>query len=101
DGKRPPTRYVREFKQHPAATAYILSDNRQTATLRARIRLNRHHLRSRLHTLDSKIDARCPHCLALNDQAAPLGSVRNTRTRPYALPFACTTPLALVLGMLS
>src|SRR5262249_35481411 len=30
DGKRPPTRYVREFKQHPAATAYILSDNRQT-----------------------------------------------------------------------
>jgi hypothetical protein len=71
-GKRPPTRYTREFKQRPAATSYILTDTRQIATLRARIRLNRHHLRSRRHTLDSKVDARCQHCLSLNNQAAHL-----------------------------
>jgi hypothetical protein len=66
DEKRKPSRYAKEFTPRPAPTSYILTDDRQTATLRARIRLNRHHLRSRQHTLDEKIDARCPHCLALS-----------------------------------
>jgi hypothetical protein len=71
-GKRQPSRYTREFTLRPAPASYILTDNRQIATLRARIRLNRHHLRSRLHTLDPAVDTRCPHCLALNNQAAHL-----------------------------
>jgi Reverse transcriptase (RNA-dependent DNA polymerase)/Endonuclease-reverse transcriptase len=71
-GKRKPTRYAREFTQCPAPTSYILTDTRQIATLRARIRLNRHHLRSRQHTLDPTVDNRCQHCLALNNQPALL-----------------------------
>lgn len=53
-------------------TSYILTDDRQIATLRARLRLNRHHLRSRQHKLNAKIDDRCPSCLALNSHAPHL-----------------------------
>jgi hypothetical protein len=72
DGKRQPTRYAREFELRPAPTSYILTDSRPSATLRARLRLNRHHLRIRQHTLNANIDERCPSCLALNSQAPHL-----------------------------
>ena len=73
DGKRRPTHYAREFKLRPATASYVLTDTRQIATIRARIRLNRHHLRSRQHRLDGKVDDRCQYCLELsNGQAAHL-----------------------------
>jgi len=84
DAKRQPSRYAREFTLRPAPTSYILTDSRQIATLRACIRLNRHHLRSRLHKLDSKIDERCPHCLALNQPAHLVPS-----ETPYHVLFDC------------
>ena len=71
-GKREPTRYTREFKLCPAPTSYILTDTRQIATLRARLRLNRHHLRSRQRHVGQTVDDRCQHCLALNNQPAHL-----------------------------
>lgn len=70
DGKRQPSRYAREFKLRPAPASYILTDDRLTATLRARLRLNRHHLRSRLHKLDAKVDDSCPSCLALSNRVS-------------------------------
>lgn len=55
------TRYSR-FSLRPYPTCYIMLDNRPTATLRARIRLNRHHFRSRQHLLRLEDSADCATC---------------------------------------
>ena len=63
DEKRPTSRYAKEFKLCPAPMSYIMTDKRDIATLRARIRLNRHHLRSRQKKLKAVEDDRCNACV--------------------------------------
>jgi len=55
--------YSSDFALCPAPTSYIKSDSKTTAVLRARIRLNRHHLRSRQAKLRLIDSAQCPACL--------------------------------------
>lgn len=59
-----PPRYA-SLKLHPAPATYILTDNRPTATLRARIRLNRHHFLERQHRLHLAEDSSCAFCTFL------------------------------------
>ena len=47
----------------PKPASYITSDSRPVAVLRARIRLNRHHLNSRQHLLALVPSSDCPNCL--------------------------------------
>lgn len=58
-----PSRYATEYTFGPAPTSYIMLDSRDNAILRARMRLNRHHLRQRQHKLglaDSPVLFDCP-----------------------------------------
>ena len=58
------SRYARVYAK-PGPASDITLDQRKTATLRARVRLNRHHLRSRKWAL-LMIDASlCPACRSL------------------------------------
>ena len=78
DEKRPTSRYAKELKLCPAPTSYILTDKRDIAVLRARIRLNRHHLRARQKKLKIVDDDRCPACVEFygpQAQSAPSETV--------------------------
>lgn len=69
DKQQPKSRYATEFSLWPAPATYIMSDPRDIAVLRARIRLNRHHLRSRQHRLSLADSALCRSCAYLGPQA--------------------------------
>jgi len=55
--------YSSDFALCAAPTSYIMTDSRDTAVMRARIRMNRHHLRSRQLKLRQIDSAQCPACL--------------------------------------
>jgi len=57
-----PSRYATEYTFGPAPTSYIMLDSRDNAILRARMRLNRHHLRQRQHKLGLADSPWCPSC---------------------------------------
>jgi len=74
DGKQQPSRFATNFIHRPAPTGYVMKDMRNIASLRARIRLNRHHLRDRQRKLKLIDDDRCPACVEVlgpNAHAAP------------------------------
>ena len=61
------SRYAEEFNLCPAPASYIMTDSRVVATLRARIRMNRHHFRSRQWRLKLVDDPHCPACSSFFD----------------------------------
>lgn len=56
-----PSRYA-DLDPKAQPTYYIMHDDRLTAILRARIRLNRHHFRARQHKLGLEPSPDCPVC---------------------------------------
>jgi len=67
--QKAPSCYATEFALWPSPASYIMSDPRDIALLRARIRLNRHHLRSRQHRLSLTDSALCRSCAYLGPHA--------------------------------
>jgi hypothetical protein len=64
-GQRDPSHFASVYANQPKAASYVMLDSRSTAKLRARLRMNRHHLRSRQWLLLLSDSSLCPTCKAL------------------------------------